>query len=478
MTLQVYNTLRRRKEEFNSIHPGRVGIYVCGPTVYGDSHLGHAKSYVSFDVIVRWFRYIGYQVRYVQNITDVGHLTDDGDAGEDKIGLQAKLEKTEPMEIVENYTRSYFDDMDRLNNLRPNISPRASAHISEQIALIETLIDADCAYEANGNVYFAVRKAKQYGKLSGKKIDELGSGIRIDIAADKRESLDFALWKKADKDHIMRWPSPWGEGYPGWHLECSAMSAKYLGLPFDIHGGGIENIFPHHECEIAQSECAGNGEFAHYWLHNNMVTVDGVKMGKSLGNFVTLKDAFNDYDPMVIRLFILQSHYRSPLDFSPAALSAAAKGWQRLQRIYKSAQHLASRPSGESSLQLAAVRANLNTAMNDDFNTPQALAAIFDLGREINRLEGQNKGIVAAERELLPVMLNDFLESVCGLRVAEEEQKFSDVLPSLLDFLLELRQQLRANRDFTRADAIRERLLQLGYVIKDAPQGSTWERQS
>ncbi|HED11348.1 MAG TPA: cysteine--tRNA ligase, partial [Caldithrix abyssi] len=318
--LTLYNSLSRKKERFEPLHPGFVGIYVCGPTVYGDSHLGHAKSYISFDVIVRYFRYLGYKVRYVQNITDVGHLQSDADEGDDKIQVQARLERLEPMEVVERYTRSYFEDMDALNVLRPDISPRASGHIPEQIEMAETLIKKGFAYEVDGNVYFSVEKYPEYGKLSGRSLDDLKSGTRVNVAGDKKHPADFALWKKADPDHIMKWNSPWGSGYPGWHLECSCMSSKYLGETFDIHGGGMENKFPHHECEIAQSEAANEKPFARYWLHNNMVTVDGVKMGKSLGNFITLKDAFGKNSPMEIRFFILGSHYRSTLDFSEEAL--------------------------------------------------------------------------------------------------------------------------------------------------------------
>ena len=305
-------------------------MYVCGPTVYDHPHIGHAKSYVSFDVIVRYLRYLGYKVRYVQNITDVGHLTDNADAGEDKILKRAQRERVEPAELVEIYTRSYFEDMDALNNLRPDISPRATAHIPEQIELVEKLIEKGFAYASNGSVYFDVQKFAEYGKLSGRKQEELEAGARIEINPEKRNPSDFALWKKAEPGHIMRWKSPWGEGFPGWHLECSAMSMKYLGTTLDIHGGGLENIFPHHECEIAQSEAANKSPFVRYWIHNNMVTVNGQKMGKSLGNFVTLKDAFTKYNPLTIRFFILTTHYRSPLDFSNEALDAADKGLERL----------------------------------------------------------------------------------------------------------------------------------------------------
>ena len=328
--LHVYNTLVRDKVRFEPVAPPRVGIYVCGPTVYGDAHIGHAKSYVSFDVIVRYLRHLGYRVTYVQNITDVGHLTDDADQGEDKVERKAKAERIHPMQLAEGYTRSYFEDMDRLNVLRPDISPRASGHIIEQIELVKRLLAAGHAYEAGGNVYFDVASWPKYGKLSGRSVDQMQAGARVEVAADKRHPADFALWKRAEPGHIMQWPSPWGQGFPGWHLECSAMSMKYLGETFDIHGGGLENSFPHHEDEIAQAEAATGKPFAKYWLHNNMVTVGGQKMGKSLGNFITLKDAFEKWDPMVLRLFILQSHYRSPLDFSDEALGAAKSGYEKI----------------------------------------------------------------------------------------------------------------------------------------------------
>lgn len=330
MALKLYNSLTKRKEVFAPQYEGLVNMYVCGPTVYDHPHIGHAKSYVSFDVIVRYLRHLGYKVRYIQNITDVGHLTDDADEGEDKIIKRAKREHIEPAELVEIYTRSYFEDMDVLNNLRPNISPRATAHIPEQIGLVEDLLEKGYAYVSGGSVYFEVQKFKEYGKLSGRKPEELEAGARIEINPEKRHPSDFALWKKAEPGHIMRWKSPWGEGFPGWHLECSAMSMKYLGATLDIHGGGLENIFPHHECEIAQSEAVTGKPFVRYWLHNNMVTVNGQKMGKSLGNFITLKDAFKKYRPLTVRFFILSTHYRSPLDFSNEALEAADKGLSRL----------------------------------------------------------------------------------------------------------------------------------------------------
>ena len=342
MALQLYNSLTRRQDEFEPLEDGRVGLYVCGPTVYGHAHLGHAKSYVSFDILVRYLRYLGLSVTYVQNITDVGHLTDDADEGEDKIAKAASRERKHPMALAEYYTRSYFEDMDQLNCLRPDISPRASGHIVEQIELVKTLLAKGYAYEVNGSVYFDVSTFKDYGKLSGRNVEEMQAGTRVEVSADKKNPADFALWKKAEPNHIMQWPSPWGRGYPGWHLECSVMSMKYLGTTIDIHGGGLENQFPHHECEIAQSEAANDAPFVRYWLHNNMVTVDGQKMGKSLNNFITLKQAFDgsherltrSYDPLAVRQLILNSHYRSPLDFSDAQVTDFAAPKQRLAVVH------------------------------------------------------------------------------------------------------------------------------------------------
>ena len=389
MPLTVYNTLTRSKEEFKPLDEGRVGMYVCGPTVYGHSHLGHAKSYVSFDVIVRYLRYLGYTVLYVQNITDVGHLTDDADEGEDKIERQSRADRVHPMQLAEFYTRSYFEDMDALNVVAARHLPACDgthhrADRADQRAACERV----CLRGERVGLLRCRHDSPAYGKLSGRKLEEMTAGARVEVNAEKRNPADFALWKKAEPGHIMRWPSPWGEGFPGWHLECSAMSMKYLGESFDIHGGGLENQFPHHECEIAQSEAATGQPFVKYWLHNNMVTVDGRKMGKSLGNFITLKDAFARWSPEVVRFFILQSHYRSTLDFSAAAVEGAAKGLERLNNTRRNLRDQIKSAGKEDQavpLELARYKSAFLAAMDDDFNTPQAVAVLFDLARDVNQ---------------------------------------------------------------------------------------------
>ena len=406
MSLFIYNTLSRNKEEFKPIHDGYVGMYVCGPTVYSHSHIGHAKSYVSFDVIVRYLRYLGNEVRYIQNITDVGHLTDDADEGEDKLVKQARLDRVHPMQIAEMFTRSYFEDMDKLGIGRPDISPRASGHIIEQIEIIKRFLDQGYAYEVNGSVYYDVQKFKNYGRLSGRALEESVEGTRVESRSEKRHPADFALWKKAESGHIMRWPSPWGEGFPGWHIECSAMSMKYLGETFDIHGGGMDNQFPHHECEIAQSEGATGKPFVKYWIHNNLVTVNGKKMSKSLGNFVTLKDAFKKYDPLVVRFFILQSHYRSTLDFSDEALQGANTGYDKLLNTIRNLREESKKAGSEqrtkgTELDLSLHQKNFLEAMDDDFNAPLAIGVLFDLARETNQsLNSEQKLSIDALKQI------------------------------------------------------------------------------
>jgi len=481
--LKLYNTLTRKKEVFEPLHPGFVGIYVCGPTVYGHAHLGHAKSYISFDVIVRYLRYLGYRVRYVQNITDVGHLVSDADEGEDKIAKQARLEQLEPMEVAERYTRSYFEDMDLLNVERPDISPRASGHIPEQQELIEELLEKGFAYEKNGNVYFDVQKFKEYGKLSGRKLDELIEGHRIEANPEKKHPADFALWKRAEPQHIMQWRSPWGRGYPGWHIECSVMSTKYLGQPFDIHGGGLENVFPHHECEIAQSEAAHNQAFARYWLHNNMVTVNGQKMGKSLGNFITIKEAVKKYAPLAIRFFVLSSHYRSPLDFSDAALEAAQKGLEKLHQSFLrllKAKPIRAGKDEAFEQEIATFRAKFRDEMNDDFNTPRAIAALFEFMHRVNVwLEGQD---VTEEtlRNAIKVT-EETAGTVLGLLPGDYQEltgKGGGNVDAVVELILDIRNKLRKEKNFALADEIRDRLAQIGITIKDTPQGTEWEMKA
>ncbi len=483
MTLTVYNYLTRRKEEFKPNHEGFVAIYVCGPTIYDHAHIGHAKVYISFDTIVRYFRYLGYQVRYVQNITDVGHLTDDADEGEDKILRQARLDRVEPMELVETYMRSYFADMDALNVIRPNISPRPSCHIPEQIALAEQLLEKGHAYEANGSVYFDVSSWPDYGKLSGRRVEEMEEVGRIGINPDKKHPADFAVWKKAEPGHILRWPSPWGWGYPGWHVECSVMAIKYLGQPFDIHGGGLENVFPHNECEIAQIEAATGEPFCTYWLLNNMVTVDGVKMGKSLGNAIPIKEMMAHHDPMTIRFFVLSSHYRSPTDFSEGALEAAGRGLERLTSTVGLVRQRLRDASGEETdpawiEALDEARTRFEEGMNDDFGTPRAIAALFDLSREVNTLLNSDAAVSRATLAAIDRLYQTLGSDVLGLRLGEHAggvtEGHRDVVDGLVRLLIDMRQQARQARDWAQADAIRDRLGELGIVLEDGPEGTRW----
>jgi cysteinyl-tRNA synthetase len=484
MSLRVYNTLSRTKEEFVPLHPPHVGMYVCGPTVYGHSHLGHAKSYVSFDVIVRYLRHLGYRVLYVQNITDVGHLSDDADMGEDKIEKQSRLDRVHPMQLAETYTRSYFEDMDALGILRPDISPRASGHITEQIELVRRLIDGGHAYESNGSVYFEIGSFGAYGRLSGRTVEEMSSGARIEVRSEKRHPADFALWKRAEAGHIMRWPSPWGEGFPGWHIECSAMSMKYLGESIDIHGGGLENQFPHHESEIAQSEAVTGKPFIRYWLHNNMVTVDGKKMGKSLGNFITLKEAFATWAPRVVRLFILQSHYRSPLDFSRAALDGAAKGLEKIDAAVarlRSMLREGAVGSAAPGIDLPAYRAAFAEAMDDDFNTPRAVAVVFDFLRELNSALGGARPGEQALRDL-DAWITTHAGAVLGIdpgaAVPARAGADDDGFPRLMELVIGLREEVRRQKLWPLADHIRNGLAGLGITLEDGKDGTTWKRTS
>ncbi len=476
MTLQdeiyIYNTLTRQKEKFVPLREGFISMYVCGPTVYSHSHIGHAKSYVSFDVMVKWFRHVGYKVRYVQNITDVGHLLGDDD-GEDRILKAARIEQTSPMEVAQAYTRSYYDDMDALGVARPNIAPTAAGHIPEQIELIKTLIQKGHAYEVNGSVYFSVSSFEGYGKLSGRRNqEEMESGTRVEIKSEKRHPSDFALWKKADPTHLMQWNSPWGWGFPGWHIECSAMSMKYLGETIDIHGGGMDNQFPHHECEIAQSESATGKPFVRYWIHNNLVTVNGQKMSKSLGNFTTIKELLKKYPPTVLRFFILQSHYRSTLDFSDEAISAAKNGLEKLTETYN---RLLQSSIGKATLDLEPYRKKFHAALNDDFNTPQAIALFFDLAREINTTLSR-EGFSEQEKSILIDFFNTYAKNILGILPASATatQGNSTVLPKVMELVLEIRKDARAKKDFATSDLIRDRLKEAGIEVKDTKEGATW----
>lgn len=480
MPLFLTNSLSRTKEEFKPLTEGIVRMYVCGPTVYGLSHLGHAKSYVSFDVVVRYLRFLGYKVTYVQNITDVGHLTDDADEGEDKIAKQARRDKLHPMQVVELYTKEYFEDMDAMNVLRPDISPRATGHITEQLHMTQQLLEKGFAYEANGSVYFDVSKDKEYGKLSGRNLDEAESGTRVDVKSEKRHPADFALWKRAEPNHIMQWPSPWGLGFPGWHIECSAMSMKYLGETFDIHGGGLDNQFPHHECEIAQSESATNKPFVKYWMHNNLVTVNGQKMGKSLGNFTTLKDAFKRFDPGVVRFFILQSHYRSTLDYSEQAVEGAQKGLEKLRNtVARLRTEIGRNRTGSIDFKdkLKDYKKRFFEAMNDDFNAPAAIGVLFELVRETNELlsDAQN-----ASHEFM-VTLEEFFvstaEAVLGIRLTVSNAGTEGLESSLIELLIASRNDARKAKQFALSDKIRDDLKTMGVILEDTKEGTTWKKQ-
>jgi cysteinyl-tRNA synthetase len=464
-------------------------MYVCGPTVYDSPHIGHAKSSVSFDIVVRYLRYSGCDVLYVQNITDVGHLTDDADEGEDKILRRARQRRVEPMQLVETYTREYFQAMDALNCLRPDISPRASGHIPEIIELVQRLIDKEHAYVADGSVYFDVNSFVEYGKLSNRRLEEQEAGARVEIAAGKRDPADFALWKRADPEHIMRWNSPWGPGFPGWHIECSAMAMKYLGETLDIHGAGVDNLFPHNEDEIAQSECATCKPFVRYWMHNGSLTTGGVKMSKSLGNFLTVEDAIQQYGAARLRYFLARSHYRSRLEFNSEAIEAAGRELEGLQIAVQNAdRYLAAvgsgngggAVSGEPAEQLAERRRAFIEAMDDDFNTPAATGAMNLLSADINRItaapgQSPDPRAVAGVRALREALLE--MGGVLGLDLRPSaEADGSDILPGLMDLVLSLRAELRAKKEWALADQIRDRLKELGLVVEDHKEGSSWRK--
>jgi cysteinyl-tRNA synthetase len=484
--LTIFNSLSRKKEVFEPLNPPFVGLYVCGPTVYGDPHLGHARPAITYDVLFRYLKYKGYKVRYVRNITDVGHLANDGDEGEDKIAKKALLEKIEPMEVVQHYTVSYRNKMNDLNVLPPSIEPIASGHIIEQQEYIRRILKSGYAYEKGGSVYFDVEKYDSkynYGKLSGRVLEDLRANTRdLDGQSDKKNPFDFALWKKAEPNHLMHWPSEWSEGFPGWHLECSAMGAKYLGEVFDIHGGGMDLLFPHHECEIAQSTAANGKESVRYWMHNNMITLEGQKMGKSLGNAINLEEFFTGnhpklekaYSPMTIRFFILQAHYRSTVDFSNEALQASEKG---LERLMKAIQTIDKLPvSDKSTMNIGDLKKAAFEAMDDDLNTPIMFANLFDGVKYINSVAAGTESISVNDKEELKKIYHDLVFEIAGLKeeTADNSQSGQKVC-ELMDILLNLRIEAKSRKDFTTSDNIRDQLLQAGFMIKDTKDGFEWE---
>ncbi|KGO01320.1 cysteine--tRNA ligase [Porphyromonas sp. COT-290 OH3588] len=485
--LHIYNTLTRSKEQFVPSQAPHVGLYVCGPTVYGDGHLGHARPAITFDLLFRYLQHLGYKVRYVRNITDVGHLEHDADEGEDKIAKKARLEQLEPMEVVQYYMTRYHKAMERLNVLPPSIEPMASGHIIEQIELTKQILEAGFAYESAGSVYFDVRKFDEvygYGKLSGRNIEDMLHNTReLDGQGEKRFPLDFALWKNAQPEHIMRWPSPWGMGFPGWHCECTAMGRKYLGETFDIHGGGMDLVFPHHECEIAQAVASQQGQaMVRYWMHNNMITIEGKKMSKSAGNFITLDEFFTGehqhlqqaYSPMTIRFFILGAHYRSTVDFGNDALQAAEKGLARLLDAAALLDGL--KASGQTTVSVSGLRERCYEALNDDLNSPMVIAELFEASRAINSIHSGLASITAEDLEELRATFRLFLFDLLGL--VDERQTDSGsqtAFSGAVDLLLQLRATAKSNKDWATSDRIRDELTALGFVIKDTKDGAEWQ---
>ena len=489
----IYNTLSRQKELFKSQTEGRVGMYVCGPTVYGDAHLGHARPAITFDLLFRYLRHQGYQVRYVRNITDVGHLEHDADEGEDKISKKARLEQLEPMEVAQYYTNRFEEAMDELGCLRPSIEPRASGHIIEQQTLVKEIMDNGLAYESNGSVYFDVEKYDKlyrYGILSGRSLENVKDASReLSGVGEKRNQADFALWKAAQPEHIMRWPSPWSEGFPGWHCECTAMGRKYLGNHFDIHGGGLDLVFPHHECEIAQAVASQGEQMVRYWMHNNMITIDGKKMGKSYNNFITLPQFFDGshpllsqaYSPMTIRFFILQAHYRSTVDFSNDALQAAEKGFARLMEGWRNLKRLAEgqKVKGQAFIEMKYVeelREKMYEAMNDDMNSPIVISHLFDACRVINQLINRQASIQAETVAALGDLFGTFTFDILGLceDTANGNKQREEAFGHVVDMLLEQRQQAKADKNWALSDQIRDNLAGLGFEIKDTKDGFAW----
>ena len=517
----LYNTLSHEKEFFKPITPGYVGMYVCGPTVYGDAHLGHARPAITFDILFRYLKHQGYKVRYVRNITDVGHLEHDADEGEDKIAKKARIEQLEPMEVAQYYTNRYHKAMEALGVLPPSIEPHASGHIIEQIALVQKILDAGYAYVSEGSVYFDVRKYHNdfhtYGRLSGRKVDEMLQTTRaLDGQAEKKDPADFALWKKAAPEHIMRWPSPWSMGFPGWHTECTAMGTKYLGETFDIHGGGMDLMFPHHESELAQQTAVCGHGPCHYWMHNNMITIEGQKMGKSLGNFITLEEFYKGshinpkdgkemlakaYGPMTIRFFMLQAHYRSTVDFSNEALQAAEKGLERLLEAWRVAQRLTPAPTGSApTVALKDYRKLCYDAMNDDLNTPRVVSHLFDMGRVVNSAADKRISLSTEQIDELRDVMSTFMFDIMGLKAGSSTDSGSGqecmratctptegdtpagsahgettVMEGLMKIILDIRAKAKADKDWTTSDHIRDDLKAIGIAVKDGKEGASWE---
>jgi len=481
--LKIYNSLSGQKENFTPIHSGKIGMYVCGPTVYNFVHLGNCRTFISFDLVFRYLKHLGYQVRYVRNITDVGHIVDDADDGEDKIAQKARLEQIEPMEVAQKYTVNFHHILKQFNNLEPSIEPTATGHIIEQIQVIQKIIDNGYAYEVNGSVYFDIEKFDKkydYGVLSGRNIEDMISNTRdLDGQTDKRNPLDFALWKKAEPEHIMRWPSPWGDGFPGWHLECTAMSTKYLGDHFDIHGGGMDLKFPHHECEIAQNEASCGNTPVNYWMHANMLTLNGKKMSKSTGNNILPQELFSGensilskaYHPAVVRFFILQAHYRSILDFSDDAIQASEKGFSRLMEAVENVKNLP--VSSASNFDVKNWKQKCYDAMNDDFNSPILIALLFDAVKAVNLIQDGKETITETDRSELAETMNAFIFDVLGLFKDEENTDHSK-LEDVVNLLINMRNEARANKDFAQSDLIRDQLAAVGIVLKDGKEGTTF----
>jgi len=495
--LVIYNTLTRQKERFEPLHAPHVGMYVCGPTVYGDPHLGHARPAITFDLVFRYLKHLGYKVRYVRNITDVGHLENDADEGEDKIAKKARLEQLEPMEIAQYYTNRYHQAMDALGCERPSIEPHATGHIIEQQQLVQQILDNGFAYESNGSIYFdieAYNKQYRYGILSGRSLENIKDASRdnLDGVGEKRNQADFALWKKAQPEHIMRWPSPWSDGFPGWHCECTAMGRKYLGEEFDIHGGGMDLVFPHHECEIAQAQASMGHQAVKYWMHNNMITIGGQKMGKSLGNFITLEQFFTGdhkllkkaYSPMTIRFFILSAHYRGTVDFSNEALEAAEKGLEKLKNAVGDLKRIqpADKCDPETERVVKSLRQKCYDAMNDDFATPQVISHLFEACTVVNKLIDHKATICADCLAELEATMHLFAEDILGLSMASGQTAMGggssareEAFGKVVDMVLELRAKARADKDWATCDKIRDQLKEAGFEVKDTKDGVTWK---